>query len=389
MVNGYSIGHLVLGDDLAELLRVYAVDAPFGTILCSARILEGLASAALEALGLAPSANLLSNLQTLDSLDLLPQTTRYWSNALRRLGNQARHVLRRVGSGDALLGLIFLERWLGWFFLEFAFGPRFHSLTLDGNPLRLAGDGPLARTVEHFDSAEFDPVMAANALAAERDDLRLSTSTIPALLAEMLIDRGQNKSAEDVLRDALGRYPNEIRLRQLAGINCKRAGDLEGALAWLQPLAAESVEDSETTGPLAAVYKELWARNPTERQWLEKSYRAYSDGYRRRREPYLGVNAATTAFLLDREEESRELATDVRNRLRKRFEAVAALGVVLPGYWNLVTLAELEFLLRNITEAQRLYLQAYSTYPQLAGARRVTESQAGWIAAKLDVPNPA
>src|SRR5437016_2116293 len=83
----YETEHFHLHEDLEHLDRVRRVGAPEAAVLYCARILEALAMAALRTVGLEPSPNVFSNLDTLQQYNLLPTATCYWAHALRRTGN--------------------------------------------------------------------------------------------------------------------------------------------------------------------------------------------------------------------------------------------------------------------------------------------------------------
>src|SRR5262245_24268811 len=100
-VHNYRTDQFNLAEDLDRLERVRHVTAPEAVVLYCARILEALAACALRAMSLEPSTKVFSNLDTLQQYNLIPAATRCWAHALRRAGNAARHVLRRIGDDDA------------------------------------------------------------------------------------------------------------------------------------------------------------------------------------------------------------------------------------------------------------------------------------------------
>ena len=132
-VRDYALPHFVLGDDLRSLIEVGRAAAWEAVVLYAARILEVLTAEALVAVELPANPNSFHNLDLLEQYNLMPTTTRYWAHALRRLGNDVRHIDRRITGDDAELAIGFVERVLHWFFCGFAHGQRLPSLTKDGS----------------------------------------------------------------------------------------------------------------------------------------------------------------------------------------------------------------------------------------------------------------
>src|SRR5438105_957992 len=128
-VQDYATGSFSLRDDLDRLHRVRRAEAPEAAVLYCARILEVLAAAALEAVELPAGPNVFDNLDALQQYNLIQATTLSWAHALRRLGNVVRHIQRRVELEDVDLSVLFVERWLEWFFCRFRYrSPLLQSL---------------------------------------------------------------------------------------------------------------------------------------------------------------------------------------------------------------------------------------------------------------------
>src|SRR6266852_5499431 len=94
-----------LKDDLERLDKVVRARAPEAAILYCGRILEALTAAALDAAGLPSTMQVAADLDTLHAFSLTPTATHYWAHALRRAGNDARHIRRRLEPRDAELAL--------------------------------------------------------------------------------------------------------------------------------------------------------------------------------------------------------------------------------------------------------------------------------------------
>jgi tetratricopeptide (TPR) repeat protein len=366
-VAGYATDWFQLADDLDRLERVRRVGALEAVVLYCARVLESLAADAVATVDLQPSPNVFANLDTLECLNLIPTATRYWAHALRRLGNQVRHIRCRVAAEDVELGVLFLERWLDWFFRGFRYGLRLEALTLDAMPLSLSAHAESGKLLQLLETDEAD--LAA---VAERMDPKLGgelpiTPTLPAVLAERLMDRGEHKVAEALLEAALKRFPDDFRLRQLQGLYFSRTGRLQEAVAWLKPLYDQHRDDDETAGIMAGIYKRAWFENPAELEWLESSHRAYRQAWERSRRlnGYLGINAAATSLWLGRPAESRTMAHAVRELLLRQTGALAKFSNdpdLTFNFWQQMIVTEADLLLGNLGAARVRFRQTVDRY---------------------------
>jgi hypothetical protein len=287
VVASFETNSFSLADDLAHLMRVWEVKAPEAVVLYCSRLVEALADVALRVVKLEPSTNLFSNLEVLSQYNLIPASTGYWAHALRRTGNLVRHVRVRVQTDEAELAILLVEQWLRWYFTDFRYGPMRVSLTRDRRPILSGGDDRLRDVFAAIDGAgqQIDRLVQTTPIWL-RDEL-LRTSTLPAVVAEMLLNSGHPNGAEEVLRLALGKYPGDLRLCQLLGLFWSRSGNLENALECLEPLHLRYREDDETAGILAGVYKRLWFRNRAVSTMLHKARQLYERGWERQRRPML------------------------------------------------------------------------------------------------------
>ncbi len=373
-VRSFRFGAYALAPDLVRLGEVHRTGAVEATILYCARILEGLSAASVTVLGDAPSDQVFGNLLHLQQLNVVPRATLYWAHALRRLGNETRHLLRRLDAVDAELALLFAERWLEWYFQTFRRGPslpRIAALEEQGAVPRVdASLRAFTALVEEFAAAEGSPAVPEPPALL----FRLSP-TLPAVLAEALLDK--NREARPLLDRALASFPEDVRLRQLMGLALSRAGELEQALAWLEPLAAgRGLQDPETAGILAGVTKRLWDRTK-ERSWLEKSRGMYREAWKRSASsvPYLGINAAATSLWLGDGVASRRWAAESREVMLTRQRAVARVGEgTTMGVWDRLTLAEALLLSGEIEASRALFAAIFSEKPA-EGVRQVAFAQ--------------
>jgi tetratricopeptide (TPR) repeat protein len=381
-------GHCAVALELRRLADVYDAGAFEATIFYAARLLEALATEALQRAGLPPAGIVLSNLDTLQQFDLVTPAARAWAHSLRRLGNDVRHLLRSVSSEDAQLAMIFAERWLDWFFCSFPLGDRLPSLTLDGAPLFRSSIAALRQFVVRCDQPGIDPTELANDLLASGEGLLRCSPAPAAVVVERLIARQKHDLAQRLLAASRKWSSEDPRLCQLQGLLWSRTGQLDAALAILEPLNLRLPHDPETSGILAGVYKRLSDNADDAMRWLWMAHQAYERGWKssRNSSAYLGINAATMSLWLGRGEESRALAAEVRDLLRSR---IARLSGKMPdaaarmSYWDRVTLAESELLLGEFDGARREYLAAFAAYPEERDNIAVSTAQATQILTRM------
>ena len=388
-VLGFRYRSYRLESDLEHAVNVRGVRAPEATILYCARILEALAAAALESVGVEPSSHVFANLSQLKDFNLLPRATECWAHSLRRLGNDARHLLRRVAQVDAELALLLAERWIDWFFRERKNGPRLDSLRTDGRALALAEDAelrPIIEELERFAATDREDASIDESKTRERPQFFLAP-LLPAVLGEIWINRKLSGRARALLTEALDAFPGDLRLRQLMGLAWSRDGEIEQALEWLEPLVADrELNDPETAGILSGVYKRLWTVSGDD-SYLAKTNRMYRDAYKRSRRTnaYLGINAAATSMWLGRCGEADGLAGEGCDLLLKRRSAAKEkLGEGILGLddWDKLTLAEAHFLRGEFAEARLAY--ADRDFDQ--GMREIADRQLDLHLGQMGIP---
>jgi tetratricopeptide (TPR) repeat protein len=375
----YGTDHFTLGDELRRLRGVQQVGAAEAEIFYATRILEVLSADALRALRLPPAPNAFANLDVLRQLNLLPPTTSSWAHALRRTGNAVRHVQRRVSADDAELAVLFLERWLGWFFSTYRHGPRLPDLPPGSLCLDDRADPELRALMLTLDQGTFQPGSFVPSAAAGRP-AGLRSPTLPAVAGELLLERGDPEAARRVARAALERFPDDLRLRQLVGLSYSRQKDLEEARRWLEPLLERYRDEEETIGITAGLFKRLAETRGDDPAWLTRAHRAYLHGWERSRHSnaYLGVNAASTALFLGQPALAQELAGGVRDLLVRRLALLGgtpANASSVLGYWDSVTLAEAHLLLGELAAARASYREAFAREGSPSGKVEVTRHQ--------------
>jgi class 3 adenylate cyclase/tetratricopeptide (TPR) repeat protein len=200
-------------------------------------------------------------------------------------------------------------------------------------------------------------------------------------LAKQLIEFGQPLIAYDLIRLGLNCAPKHVHLRQLRALALVRSNAPRRAKEVWEELIGEGHENTETLGGLARVYKDFWqveknankdADMSAGRTHLRNSHESYLKGFELGKRTsdwdgaiYTGVNAATTALLLDDEAGARALATEVAQLITDTKKA---------DYWSLASLAECSLVLGRLEEARERYRTAFKVggvrLANLASTRR-------------------
>jgi Flp pilus assembly protein TadD len=372
--------------DVRNLLRVRAAEAHEAALFYGGRIVEALTTAAVRRIH-GPLSDTFGNLILLQEIDLLHSPAVDFGHALRRLGNEARHLRRPVGAGDAASVLGLVAAWMKWFFVDFRAGARLPALTVDGSPLVLPGGERVAEVVAAIE-AKPGTGAAPVALQAWADAVAAASGfdaspVFATHVAQELIDHGDHPSALRLLQSCKRVFPHDLRATQLEGLAASRAGELDRAIDLLRRLSAIR-EDEETLGIMGGALKRRWDRGAS-RGDLADARRAYRRGFElsRSRNVYLGVNVATTALLDGDVSRAQATARDVRNLLEVR-RKLAAHGAF--GYWNQVTLAEALLLSGELEEAWRSYHAAFAALPPTDRRPETTLRQAALVLERLGLP---
>jgi hypothetical protein len=372
VVRVYRSHSFCLGNDLTHLISVRSVQAPEAMVLYCGRILEVLSGSALEDIKLSPSQPF-ANLCDLERFNLIPQVTLFLAHGLRRVANSARHVNYPLTPFEAEVVLVYLERWMHWYFCCYEFGPRRRALAAKTETMLLSADALLRQFVLDLESVNPKDKAALQSLIDRGGTIWQHSSSVASIMAEVLIEQKEFDSAKRVLDSALKAFPEELRLLQLLALWFSRTGVPDQAAQILNGLT----EDEETVGILGGALKRLWEKDG-KHALLEKCYTAYRNGWDKSRKSnvYLGINAAATALWLKKEQKTHEIAAKVRDILNQRKSAIAQLdGKLRLGFWDELTLAEANLLLGDLDAAQKIYVAALRETHKI-GNREVAENQA-------------
>jgi tetratricopeptide (TPR) repeat protein len=194
-------------------------------------------------------------------------------------------------------------------------------------------------------------------------------------LGEWILRRGAPLVAYEVFAQGLGRWPGDVRLRQLVALALARSGATRRANEALQELCREGHSDEETLGLLARTHKDLaeQATDPDERRrQLQLACEGYERAYRATGGYWTGINAATMAVLLGDVERGQAWARDVRSQCLEELERATAADE--DPYWLYATLGETALVLEDYEEAEDWYGKAAEAgrgrYGDLSSTRR-------------------
>jgi hypothetical protein len=177
---------------------------------------------------------------------------------------------------------------------------------------------------------------------------------------DRLIARGLPLPAYDLTKRWLAAHPDDDDFRLLNARALRRSGALQRAEAVLDELSGRPDEDGERRGLLAAVNKEMFVRalrrDARAAEHLRRAEQLYREVFDESRDAkyWHGINAATLAFVLGREDEARALAA----RVWSTCDAVERSGG--DDYWWLATKAEAALVQGRFDVAATFYREALS-----------------------------
>jgi class 3 adenylate cyclase len=261
----------------------------------------------------------------------------------------------------------------------YALGYRVENLEIHGHIATAAGFSlhkePLAQTdlAAHIKAMNLEALLTL--WQSHTPDSWEGMPELYRALGNRILKLGEPLFAYDVLREGLNLWPADVRLRQLQALALARSGATQRANDILVGLHSEGHTDEETLGVLARTYKDLWAQatdEKSQREQLQLAYKFYDEAHERSRGYYSGINAATTALLLDQRERAFHLAAEVREACLQELKNLSAESD--DRYWPLATLGEAALILGEWDEAEDWYGEAslvgQTKFGELTSTRR-------------------
>ena len=219
-----------------------------------------------------------------------------------------------------------------------------------------------------------------------------SAQTLDAAVdaADRHLKKGEPLLAYNVVQEALQRWPEHARLRQLQALALARSGDIQRANSVLESLAQAGFDDAETLGLLARTHKDLGLAaldDGPRTHHLASGFALYERAYERARREgaddaawYTGINAATMAVFRRDLVTARRIAAEVRDLcagIEGKEEAPAA------HYWREATLGEAALILGDAEAALAHYTRAMALADRRFGDVSSTRRQARLLASYL------
>ena len=355
MIEGYDLSR-----DLEALDRALKQDMPEAAIFYCGRALEVTSARAVAALNLDPGNQVFANLDTLERLSCISRPALYLGHALRRLSNDARHILRPLSTHDADFAALCLGPWLQWYLQDYFRGPRMKDAGLNiASPLAAGTADEVLALLRH--AYETDEDVSARLLPLCNDGIA-HLPALSAMVAETLISCGHADTAQGALSAALAAVPDDLRLAQLYALGRRRAGHPQEAIERLQKLSSRYSEDEETLGITAGALKSAGE--------LAQARGLYQKGWQvsRERNLYLGVNSAALLLWTGDAERARRLAVRIVEIFDARAAQLAKSGIVVRrDFYDLASEAEARLLAGEAATARTLYAQAFGAYAARKG----------------------
>jgi hypothetical protein len=372
MIDGYDLDR-----DLAAINRALKSDMPEAAIFYCGRALEVTAARAVSALNLDPGNQVFANLDMLERLSCVSRPALYLGHALRRLSNDARHILRPLSAHDADFAALCLGPWLNWYMEDYFRGPRARPADESFGLTTQMGQGTVAQVLGLLRHAQGTGTDVSDQLGPLCDDRIAHLPALSSMIAEQLISCGHADEAQRVLQAALACVPDDLRLNQLYALGRRRAGHPDEAIDLLKTLSGKYSEDEETLGITAGALKSWWESGHGPISALPQALKLYLKGWQvsRERSLYLGVNAAAL-MLWQHDTRAADLAHRLVEIFTTRNAQLARSGIDVDGmrdYYDTVTEAEARLLAGEEGPARTLYAQAFTRFAvrrgDIAGSR--------------------
>lgn len=358
MIDGYDLDR-----DLAAVNRALASDMPEAVIFYCGRALEVTSARAITALNLEPGNQVFSNLDTLERLSCISRPALYLGHALRRLSNDARHILRPLTPHDADFAALCLGPWLQWYMEDSFRGPQHRPKHENFGIASPLASGKIAELLEFLGKAQETDDDYSDELLALCDERIARMPALSAMVAEVLISNRHPEQAQGVLNAALAQAPTDIRLTQVLALCRRRAGHPAEAVALLKKLSAKNAEDEETLGITAGALKSSGD--------IAQALSLYRKGWQvsRSRNLYLGVNAAALQLWLG-DKEAIPFAQRIVDIFTARNAQLTKAGINVAtrrDYYDQVTEAEARLIAGDDATARALYAAAFDRFGSRQG----------------------
>ncbi len=174
---------------------------------------------------------------------------------------------------------------------------------------------------------------------------------------EKLIHLGHYARARNLAQELMTTQ-SDLRIKQLYALSLSKSGVPEAAMEYMEKIAREHPDDTETMGILGGIYKELFKKNQSTKfatlscetydKNFQLSHETYDNNFKATKSYYTGINAATMSMLAGRARRAKEIAQEVLTLLTNPET----------DFWEAATQAEAYLLLKERTKAEQSYRHA-------------------------------
>ncbi|MFK7823596.1 MAG: tetratricopeptide repeat-containing protein [Oligoflexales bacterium] len=359
-------------EDINKINLSYRKDIPEATIIYCTRIFEVMIAKSVELIGIIPASNVFGNLNILQRFGKLSYPHKYWFHAIRRVGNDCRHVTRKISSIDEDWAISFIREAITW-------SITFNNSNPDFDVLRILTKCSNRYIREFVNKKSYEDLEKKD--LASLPQALIGSPILYGVLGEYNINHGNNDLALEILDIGIKLFPKDVRLIQLKALILSRKNDLIEAKKLLDPyFKKNSYKDPETQGIYCGILKRIWLNNPKRTSELRSSRNNYYTGFEKSEfaDIYMGINAAALSLFLGQKRESRNIAEKVKNTIEERQKYYSLKNIVTDSsdqFWDIVTLAEANLLMGNFSKSRSLYNYAFNQYSSLKGNIEITKFQ--------------
>jgi hypothetical protein len=349
-----SIGDSPLASELNKITKFRNSDAPEIIAFYAGRIVEAMVSLAITKLNLPAGDGKVSTLlDILSTHGKIDEGTLSIAHAIRRYGNQVRHLERAIHSNEESTIIGLLQLWVEWF--ERVVFPS-SSSTLESSANQWSDKTDLLRQLTYPKSGALDEHIQK----LDQREALLTEAALAEFSAERAVDF-RSQYADAFTAEVIARFPRSVRAKQMRALYYSRNGNPDGAINILSKFLNNHYRnpDRETFGILGGAYKNKWIEtsNAIELSNADKYYKQGADFYPK--DYYLRINLAATSLWKGELSQSRSHANSALQSLAESGFVINT-GDKCDGfdYWIVATIAEANLLAGKAKRAAYLYEQA-------------------------------
>ena len=345
-LNDTRIASYRLGEEVDRAWRAAGLGLAEAAVFHAARLLEGIFRTASRRLDLGiKTQETHSCIEALAGARVLDEPTRIAAHALRRAGNDVRHVQRSLGGEEHWVVLAFARLIVEWYGSRFSGGMRLADTDLKLPPTRY--DLLIRRLLRCSTREQMNDILP---------ELRSSLKLAPILASvtiEKAIDFQLWDEAEKLILRAGQLESRNRRTLELKALLYSRKGQPERAIDLLGTLKIRPFDD-ELSGILAGAHKRIWMQRGNALH-LHKATNLYMHAWNSSGLPYVGINAAACQSWCGNTTEARSIATRVIRVLGQQASHWPEDGDKLQNwdFYSLATMAEALLLCGNLKEAHQ------------------------------------